>query len=754
MDLTLQQSTLPRFEVTGRIRSMLEASARRYATRPPLMHAEHRSHAFFELFRDLPMRARQARSLAYAMVNEPVHVFAEERVHGIFYTGWSNWSVPGDSPWASYSPGPRAVERTFSEVGEFGEICGLHLDAEQRTEIADAGASPAHVAWNYHWILERGAEDLVCEYRDALRSAADGTAREFYEGVLIMLDAMLEWNRRHVCALERLLSTTEDRELRQRLSESIEVMRRVPAQSARTFREAIQSFYFTWLAVIYENPHGGNSPGRLDYFLWPYLRREWEAGLISYQESAELIAELFIKIDERVHPSAGTVHTIVVGGMGPDGSDAVNPLSTMMLDVFEQLNITHPAVYSRISRVNPPAYLDRCVDYLLNGGNRAQIVSDEAIVAAMTRDGRMPREDAAMYMCGGCMEINPHGMNSDLLFSFTYNVPKTLELLLTGGRDLLTGCERMTMPLCLADCAEFETFYRAFIGEMRRVLHAKFRNLDIWSEEMARHRPTYLLSSMITGCLERGREQQDGGALYSDYGGTPLGLQNAADSLTAIRLAVFEQRLCTAGELVAALDADFDGHELLRAQLLRLPKYGQGDPDADAMMNRLLRDTCEIFDSYRNRHGRYVKPIIFTFVWAPRVGGSLGASPDGRRARAPIGHGLTPQATGMTDGLTTALQSCTALDQCCVSGGASTMWDMDHRWITFDTMKAVLTAFLDAGGMIFQGNTTDVEELRRAVENPQDYAHLIVRVGGFSAHFTSLATELQQEIIGRHRHAG
>jgi trans-4-hydroxy-L-proline dehydratase len=609
------------------------------------------------------------------------------------------------------------------------------------------------VAWNYDQVLAQGIEGLIRRHREAWERSGDARAREYYGAVIVCLEGVLAWNRRHVEALREQLAAADTGEKRALTAENLAVMERVPALPARTFREAVQSFYFQWLCVMYDSPWGGNSPGRLDYFLWPYLQAEYESGALSHQDAAELVAELFIKMDERVHLADGHVNTIVVGGVRPDGGDAVNPLTYIMLDVFEQLDLTHPAVYTRLSAVNPPEYIERCVDTLLKGRNRAQILADEPILAAMTRGGRMRREDAAMYVCGGCMELNPHGMNSDLLFAFTYNVPKALELLITGGRCLVTGRPRLRLERTLADYPDFESFYAAFEAEVRRHLTAKFRELDLCSEEWARWRPNFLLSSMIADCLERGRSQQDGGARYPDYGGTPLGIQNAADSLQALKTAVFDERFCTAGELTAALTADFQGWASLQARLKAVPKYGCGDAAADAMMRRVLASVCAAFDSYTNRHGGRVKPIIFTFVWAPEMGRALGASPDGRRAGAPIAHGVTPQAAGMTEGLTAAIGSLAALDLDLVSGGASTMWDLDPAWISPELLTAIVRTFVRRGGQIFQGNMTSVEDLRRALEAPESYPNLIVRVGGFSARFAGLGKDCQREIIERYRHA-
>ncbi len=743
-----------RFVLTDRIERMRDAAAVRARDPRPLMHRENRTKAFFQLYPDLPPMERHARALAYALANEPVLIFPGERINGIFYGGWTPENSGSDPLWRDWAASAKARERSFAEVPDYPEIFGLHLPPEQRTALLTDGVPAGHVAWNYQLILAEGVEGLIRRHRESADRTDDPRARQYYGNVIVCLEAMLEWGRRHVERLKTMLAEETDPAQQELLEQNIVIMERVPARPARNFHEALQSFYFQWLCVMYENPYGGNSPGRLDYFLWPYLEKEFRDGLLTCQDAAELLAELFLKIDERVHFSDGHVNTIVVGGIRPDGSDAVNPLSYLMLEVFEKLRITHPAVYTRLSHVNPPAWFNRSVEYLLEGGNRAQILNDDAIVAAMTRDGGMPFSDAAMYICGGCMEINPHGMNSDLLFSFTFNVPKVLELIITGGEDLLTGQRRLELSAALPDFSTFEQLYDAFAARMERILFAKFRSLDIYSEEWARNRPAFLLSSMIDDCLAKGREQQDGGARYSDYGGTPLGIQNAADTLYALKTAVFDEGFCPPQELLQALRDDFVGHEALHRRLLAIPKYGAGHEPADQMMNRLLRTVCAVFHRSRNRHGRPIKPIIFTFVWAPEIGATLGASADGRRARRPIGHGLTPQAVGMRQGLTAALNSYASLDATCVSGGASTMWDLDPGWINLPLLKSVVAAFLRQNGQIFQGNTTDVEDLKKALARPREYPNLIVRVGGFSARFISLNRALQMEIIERLRHTG
>jgi len=258
---------------------------------------------------------------------------------------------------------------------------------------------------------------------------------------------------------------------------------------------------------------------------------------------------------------------------------------------------------------------------------------------------------------------------------------------------------------------------------------------------------------MVDDCLEKGRNMHDGGTKYHDYGFSLVGIPNTADSLYAIRRAVFEDRFCTAEELIHALKADFVGYEALRSRLLALPKYGQEHPGADETAARLTEDLGNICRNTKNRFGGCGKMVILTFIWAPTVGNLLGATPDGRKTGTTVAHAVTPQNMAMTEGITSAMNSCTSLPFEQFSGGASTMWDLDPAWASEEIIQSLFTGFFTSGGHMFQGNITDVETLRKAQENPDEYPGLIVRVGGYSARFTRLSKELQNEIISRIRHA-
>ena len=231
-----------------------------------------------------------------------------------------------------------------------------------------------------------------------------------------------------------------------------------------------------------------------------------------------------------------------------------------------------------------------------------------------------------------------------------------------------------------------------------------------------------------------------------------VGLPDAADSLFAIKKAVFDEKFCTSGELISALKANFEGHEALRARLLALPKYGTDNPEADAFARKYFSDVSDIYTSYVTRWGGKGKMIVFTFIWSSQAGRELGATASGKLAGQPVAHGVTPHSSSMTQGITSAINSCTALDFSKFNGGASAMWDLDPKFARPEIVKALFTAFFKQGGQIFQGNTTDVGELKAAQADPDSHRELMVRVGGFSARFIHLETAVQNEIIGRIRH--
>lgn len=704
--------------------------------------------AFFEIYPGLTLAERQAHAFAYALENEPVYVYPDELIAGHIYYQMEGSNI------AVYASGSATDERWSQYAVD--PVAQREIPADpmfDTYQFASRAAFSGHVTWDYGMILDHGVEGMLEDVAQLQKKTEDEKAREFYEGVEISLKGLLNWTAKHVNALRQAAAEETDPARSKELLEMAEICGRVPAQPASTFREAVQSFYLQYLAVMFETPNGGMGPGRLDYYLWHFLEADLRECRITREDAFNLIVELFIKLDERIHNWDGWVEAIVVGGVNPDGSSGVNPLSHIIVEAIMELNITHPSVYVRLPSNAPRDFVDLCARYVIDGSNRCQIHGDDATITALVNDGVKP-EDAAMWAAGGCMEVGMQGLSGDMLWCFIHNVARTFELIINGGKLMLTGEQAIASARELGEYESFEDLYNAFETELDREITIRMQRTDVFARAYAKYRPAFLLSSMIHDCLERGRNLLDGGARYPDYGGSGLGIPNVGDCLYSIKRAVFDEKRYTGQEILEALRVNFEGHEEMLAYLRAIPKYGSGNQEAAAMVDRALMSFTNTLKNFKNPMGGHGRPVILGFIWVVEFGKEVGATPDGRLAGRPLAQSMSPQCGSATNGVTTAINDATSLSLDQVSGGASMMWDIDSSWAKPEFVRPVMESFVELGGQVFQGNVISIEKLREAQVNPAEHADLIVRVGGFSARFTTLDKSFQEEIINRHKYSG
>ena len=731
--------------LSDKTQNFYNSACERLKDLPRLQFTDNYCNAYFEQYSHEPLRKRQALSFAYALLKEPVNVRSKDYLTGQIYLEFPSEYC---CRWEEFNDNERTLEIMQTELPE---LCKPEFVAED-TWIADLYVGRGHIGWHWEWIVNNGTNALLDKIEKSFQTQ-DAKGKEFLEGMKICIEAVNAWADLHVDELNKLLSQTNVETEKMKLEKQIEICSRVPRFGATNFREAVQAFHFSYSIGMLENPYGGNGPGRLDYHLWPYLEKDLATGIETESSAREIIDELFIRIHERLHfVRDGHVEAIVIAGTSPDGNSSYNPLSKIMVESITALEMTHPSLYIRMPDNPEEELLELAANYLRNGSNRCQILNDKSIINALTEKG-VTYEDAIMYMCGGCMEVSSQGTNGDMLFTNFFNTPKMLELFVNGGTCLVTGKKMLPeLHTDLSSFSSFDEFYSSFMSELERVMHLWFKRIDICVKQRAKLKPSFYISAQIDDCIQKGRGINDGGARYEDYGATPLAIPNMGDCLYAIKQAVFEEKFISAKELLKALQNNFAGNEVLRLRLQKLPKFGQGNKEADNMVSNVLNDVCEIFGSYTNVLGGKVRPMIMTFTLAARAGKALGASPDGRPSGLPIAHGLTPQSTSMTYGLSTAMNSANSICLKEVWGGATSMWDIDKKFATTDNLKAIIKTFLDQGGQIYQGNTTDVIELLEAQKAPEKYPHLIVRVGGYSGRFVTLHEDLQNDVINRYRH--
>ena len=700
-------------------------------------------YAYEELFQDMPMWERTARTTAWAFDQQPVMLDDDDVVVGRYNLNiYDPASSPDEHPRRFFTDGSYLYDVAFEQLLSY-----IHENCpEVRSDFLENGIH-GNAFWNGHEshsfqkILRLGWQGLRDLAERMLTQTRQEKKAEFYKGLIIVIDSLIRYNDRYVEELER-----------RGMHQQAEICRQVPRYPARNFREAVQCVNMVYFTVTQE-ASGTYGPGWLDYYLWPYLEKDLKEGTITEQEAFDLCGYLLLQMDRRIRLNEEMNDTVVLGGSHPNGTPAINPLTYMFAEAAIQLDITCLLVYLKMPENATEEFLRFAAEFLIRGRNRGQILNDKSIAGSLEYRG-VPYEEALSYTTNGCMEVSCSQANSDMLLAGWHNMPKFVELAVTGNYCLVNKkTYSSTRFKGLEQFTDFESFYQDFLSESTRILHQYFDCIDIWSSYSAIYRPTYYASSMMNDCMLRGRNMHDGGTRYHDYGSSPVGLATAADDLFSLKKAVFDEKICTAAELIDALKCNFEGYEVLRLRLKSIPKYGQDNEEADAFARRYINDICQIYESYENRLGGSVKPVVFTFVWAGLCGEHLGAQPNGNFAGTPVSQGTTPDSPSMSCGATAAISSNCKMPMQRFTGGGSSMWDFDRNWINSDSMEGFLKAFLDMGGQMFQGNSSsDPEELKKAQKDPASYTHLIVRVGGFSAHFVDLAKNVQDDIIARCRH--
>ncbi len=631
--------------------------------------------------------------------------------------------------------------------------------------------SPGHTTLDDK-IYKKGMLDMQVEIDaalaalDYLNDPAAYAKSEQLKAMRICTSAMIRFAERHAEQALALAAQEADHQRRAELEQIAEVCRWVPAHAPRTFREALQSYWFVHLGVTTElNPWDAFNPGRLDQHLYPFYKKDLENGTLTRPQAEELLHCFWIKFNNQPAPpkvgvtaaESGTYTDfaqINTGGLKPDGTDGVNEATFLILDVIESMRLLQPSSSIQVSEKSPDAFVRRAAQIIRTGFGQPSVFNSEATVAELLRQGKsLP--DARAGGTSGCVEVGAFGKENYNLTGY-FNLPKILELTLHNGVDPRSGQQLGPQTGDPAQFQNFDQLFTAYRQQLRHFIDIKIRGNQVIERLYAEHMPAPFLSLLIDDCIAAGRDYHDGGARYNTSYIQGVGLGTLTDALAAIRHHAFEEKSLPMDELIAALDADFEGQEPLRLQLLnKSPRLGNDDDRADRVMQQVFEAYFEAVDGRPNtKGGRYHIDLLPTTCHV-YFGSVLGATPDGRRAWTPVSEGISPVQGADRRGPTAVIRSMAKMDHT-RTGGTLLNQKFTPGLLKddagLDGLVALIRTYFGLGGHHIQFNVVDAATLRAAQQNPSQYRDLIVRVAGYSDYFCDLSEALQEEIIARTEH--
>jgi formate C-acetyltransferase len=680
----------------------------------------------------------------------------------------------------------------------------------------NAGATSGHIIPGHETLLRRGwrgvRDDLEAAYSALEEAERRGPKGAQLRAMMISAEMAKELAAAYAADCESLAGRTADPARRAELETMAANLRRVPWEPPRDFRQAVQALWLNHMLVMADEnyPGPGVSFGRIDQYLLPFWEASKAAGM-TRGEAKDLLGCFWFHCntayDAQIRTgnngiTAGFGQLLTLSGLGAGGKDLTNELTMLFLEVIDEMSpILEPKPNVRLHRESPEALLDKVVD-MVEGSQGAPFLLnfDERSIAGMLREAkeagvgdRITPENVFDYAPVGCLENTMVGNDRSGTVDCNLNLLKAVELALTGGKDLLPFTDSMTGKTekprragpDTGDARRFsawEEFWRAYEEQTRYIVRRIVELYERSESIRARFFPTPYLSCMVKGCAKKGLDVTQGGAELGFVTVEAVTYATAVDSLLAIKHLVFDRRECTMGELVEALRDNWKGHEALRAKALnKAPKYGRDDDEADALAKAVMDLWCgEVWKHRTKSTGRRFRPGMLSWNYWAGDGYVMAASANGRERGQFLSNAICPSNGADINGPTSNSNSVgkvlggrvagpgrVAVDgddegadflgyRNCLPNGAShtitfnpsILRDAEHR----AKFKAFLRGYAEKGGTALQMNMLDPDMLRDAQARPQEYRHLLVRVTGYNAYFTTIGRELQDEVIARVSH--
>lgn len=666
-----------------------------------------------------------------------------------------------------YWKGKTVTERIDAAMSRFGDISDA---LEAGILICRRGRSgTGHIIPLYEKVLKEGLEGIARRAEKMLggldyANPDDEEKLFFLEAVKIVSRAVVKFAKRYSEGARRLADAEVDPERKKELLTLSAICEKVPAGPAGTLWEAVQSLWITHLAVQLESHGHSISLGRVDRYLYPYYRNDIESGAITVDFAQQLVDCLWLKLNEivkarpkdhaKVHAGYPVYQGVTLGGQGAGGNDDTNEFSSLCLESTRRVCLPQPTLMIRVNANSPRDFLLKAHEISTLGLGIPIFTNDDIAVAAMLARG-IPLDDARNYGLVGCWEIQPEGKSETAPYGGYINMAKCLEVVLHNGRDLMTGKMFSLQSGGIETYGDLTELFEAHVKKAVKQL-AVINNMgDLILKDVA---PLPYLSALVEGCIEKGRPLVEGGAVYNFTSLHAPGLATVADSLAALKRLVFEHKEISLDELRDALESDFNGKETLRQMLMnKSPKYGNDDDYVDDIAKQLVELFCSEVEKYPNARGGMCWPGLWGSENSIPMGLKVGATPDGRKAGKPIADGNSPSQGKDLKGPTAVIRSASKIDH--ILGGADgTQLNMKLSRSVFNGRNALkhlvsLTrTYFDMNGESVCYFIIDSDVLKKAQKNPDDYKGLVVRVAGYSAFFSELSRELQDDLIARTEH--
>ncbi|MEZ5019406.1 MAG: glycyl radical protein [Bacteroidales bacterium] len=640
------------------------------------------------------------------------------------------------------------------------------------TEFQEQRA-PGHTVLGYK-MFHTGFLDLKNEIAGAVAALDFRNDPHAYErneelkAMEIACDAIIMYAGRHAEKLESMAGEEKDEARIAELREMAAVCRRVPANAPETFHEMLQHYWFIHLGVVTElNPWDSFNPGRLDQHLWPVYRKEVENGTLTPGQAFELLGCFWVKFNN--HPSPpkmgvtaqeSNTYTdfclINLGGVKPDGTDAVNPMSHILLDVIQEMRILQPSSMVQVSRKNPDAFVHKALDIIRTGFGQPSVFNTEAIIQELLRQGKSIT-DARNGGASGCVETGAFGTECYWLTGY-FNLVKILEVTLYNGFDPRTGVQVGPKTGDPASFSTFDEFMLAYREQINYFADVKIRGNNVIEKTFAIHLPVPFLSLLLEDCIANGKDYNAGGARYNTTYIQGVGLGSITDILTSVRFNIYDRKRFTWNELLAALKENFEGHEQMQYDMIyNTPKYGNDDDYADAQAVSVFEFFHDAVSGRPTPRGGTHRINMLPTTSHVYFGNVTGATPDGRKAYVPLSEGISPFQGVDRQGPTAVIKSASKIDHL-RTGGTLLNQKFSPEFFedenSYQKLTALIRSYFSLDGHHIQFNVVNADTLRDAQKNPELYRDLIVRVAGYSDYFNDLGEDLQNEIIRRTEHHG